>query len=103
MLILKSIKEIQEYLSKKIKDERLVQNLTQKELALKANIPLATFRRFEQKGEGSIKDFIKILVALGRVNELENILKQSEYSPIKEYEKAQKEKTKKRVRHATKG
>ena len=59
MLILMDLEEIQLHLANRIKKARISVKLTQKELALKANIPLSTYRRYEQKGEGSIKDFIK--------------------------------------------
>lgn len=95
-----SLKELQLHLANRIKKERISSQYTQKELALKADIPLSTYRRFEQKGEGSIKDFIKILVALNRVNELDTFLTPAEYSPVKEYEALKKrQKEPQRVRH----
>ena len=102
MLALMNIYELQMYIASKIKKERISQNMTQKEIAQKANIPLSTYRRFEQKGEGSMKDFLKILTVLKRVGDLEHLLRGSEYSPVAEYEALQKQKKeKKRVRHGT--
>ena len=40
----------------------------------KTGIPLSTYQRIEQLGEGSMRDFAKILVALNRANEINNIL-----------------------------
>ena len=102
MLLFMSIKELQLHLSTRVKAQRIEQNFTQKELASRANIPLSTYRRFEQKGEGSIKDLIKILVALNRVDELENFLKPSAFSPVKYYEENKNKKEKKRVKHGRK-
>ena len=100
--VLMSLEELQLHLANRIKKERISSRYTQKELALKADIPLSTYRRFEQKGEGSIKDFIKILVALNRVNELDTFLTPAEYSPIKEYEKLHKfKKEPQRVKHGS--
>jgi transcriptional regulator with XRE-family HTH domain len=97
-----NLTELQLHLASRIKKERISANLTQKELALKADIPLSTYRRYEQKGEGSIKDFIKILVALNRVNELDSFLSPQEYSPVKEYEELKKsKKNPKRVKHGS--
>ena len=100
--LLMNLKELQLFLSYRIKQARISSNLTQKELASRANISLSTYRRLEQKGEGSIKDFIKTLVALGRVQELENFLPPAPYSPVEEYEKKQGSKPpKQRVRHGS--
>ena len=100
ILVLMSLSELQLHLANRIKQERISMQLTQKELALKADIPLSTYRRFEQKGEGSIKDFIKILVALNRVDELNSFLSPTNYSPIEEYNSLNKsKKEKKRVKH----
>jgi transcriptional regulator with XRE-family HTH domain len=99
-----NIQELQHHIASRIKKQRIFSKLTQKDLAIKADIPLSTYRRFEQKGEGSIKDFIKILVSLNRVNELDIFLSSDEYSPIKEYEQMQKTKNNKdpkRVKHGS--
>ena len=102
ILPLMNLTELQLHLANRIKKERISIKLTQKELALKADIPLSTYRRYEQKGEGSIKDFIKILVALNRVNELDSFLLPQEYSPIREYEESNKSKKEpKRVKHGS--
>ena len=103
ILVLMSLTELQLHLASRIKHERISMKLTQKELATKADIPLSTYRRFEQKGEGSIKDFIKILVALNRVDELNTFLSPANYSPIEEYNSQNKpQKEKKRVKHGSK-
>ncbi len=99
MLLLMSIEEHLLELAGKIKKARIASEMTQKELAQKAAIPLSTYRRFEQKGEGSIRDLIKICIALGRIRELENFLAAPPYSPVAAYEKQTKER--KRVRHVT--
>ncbi len=56
-------------------------------MASKADIPLSTYARIEQKGEGSLKDFAKILLALGRADEIEKILQTETESPIEVYER----------------
>ncbi len=99
MLSLKSIDEYLLDLGARIKKARIASDLTQKELAQKAGIPLSTYRRFEQKGAGSMKDFVKICIALGRIGEFENLLSAPPYSPVEAYEKRTKEKQ--RVRHGT--
>jgi predicted transcriptional regulator len=67
---------IQLILASKIKAERVRQGLfTQKDFAKRADIPLSTYSRMEQLGEGSIKDLIKVLAGLKRINDLELILR----------------------------
>ncbi len=100
MLPLMTLRELQLYLGKKIKEARLSENKTQKELAAESDIPLSTYQKLEQKGEGSLKDFLKILIALNRINELETLLDHAKYSPVEEYQS--RKKAKKRVRHAHK-
>ena len=56
-------------------------------MSIKADIPLFTYARIEQLVEGSLKDFTKILIALGRGNEINKILMTSIESPIEIYEK----------------
>ena len=94
MLLLMSIEEHLLELAGKIKKARITSEMTQK-----AAIPLSTYRRFEQKGEGSVRDLVKICIALGRIRELENFLAAPPYSPVAAYEKQTKER--KRVRHVT--
>jgi len=89
------------HLAQKIKKARIASEMTQKELAGKADIPLSTYRRFEQKGEGSVKDLVKVMIALGRIGDLDTLLSTMPYSPIAEYERGEK-RERKRVRHALK-
>ena len=89
--------EIQDILGRKIKTIRKSKGWTQKEMAKRADIPLSTYARFEQRGEGSMRDFAKILVILGRGSEIEKILNVApkEESPMDIYRKIRKNKAKK--------
>ena len=79
--------DIQEILSQKISTLRKKQKITQKRMSEKTGIPLSTYQRIEQLGEGSMRDFAKILVALNRANEINNILNISEETPMEIYER----------------
>ena len=72
-------------ISIKIKKVRLSLNLTQEDFALKVGIPLSTYRSFEREAKGSFENFIKITTTLGRINEIENILKTDDFSPSKAF------------------
>lgn len=79
--------DLQYQIASKIKAVRKQKNLTQKKMASKADVPLSTYARIEQLGEGSLKDFCKILIALDRADELAKILETTELSPVQAYEK----------------
>lgn len=83
--------DIQYQLADKIKAMRKVKKMTQKQMALKSDIPLSTYARIEQLGEGSIKDFAKILVVLDRTDEIDKILQIADITPMEAYERAQKQ------------
>ena len=86
--------EIQRTLGAKIRDVRKAYGWTQKEMAKKASIPLSTYARFEQLGEGSMRDFAKILVVFRRGAEIEILLNvaSKEESPIDAYRNLSKKK-----------
>lgn len=78
--------DIQYQLADKIKAVRKEKKITQKQMSLHADIPLSTYARIEQLGEGSLKDFSKILIALGRADEIGKILQSTEATPVEVYE-----------------
>lgn len=85
MLVLLSLSEIVESLGVRIKNERLRQGkYSQREFAKKAGIAYSTYQRIEQTGKGSIEDYVKCFIALRRLNDLESLLVEPEYSPILE-------------------
>ena len=87
-----SRQEMQYILGDKIGNIRKYEKkMTQKEMSVKADVPLSTYARMEQLGEGSLKDFFKVLQALGRGNELDKILVMSKESPVEVYERMKKE------------
>jgi transcriptional regulator with XRE-family HTH domain len=73
--------EILKEFAKKIKDERLRQNITQEDLALKSGLSLSTYKIFEKDGKGSFENFINITKALGKTSELNNLFITSSFSP----------------------
>ncbi len=82
--------DIQYQLADKIKAIRKEKKITQKQMSLSADIPLSTYARIEQLGEGSLKDFSKILIALGRADEIGKILQRTEVTPTEVYESMKK-------------
>ena len=79
--------DIQYQLANKIKAVRKQKKLTQKQMATKSDIPLSTYARIEQLGEGSLKDFSKVLVVLDRADEINKILQIEDLTPVEAYAK----------------
>ena len=69
----KSNIELMDYLSAKIRGERRKRKLSQVEFARLANIPVRTFKRFEQDCNGSVDNLINVLRAFDKVNFLQSI------------------------------
>ncbi|MEA1954405.1 MAG: helix-turn-helix transcriptional regulator [Campylobacterota bacterium] len=82
--------DIQYQIADKIKDIRKEKKITQKQMALDSDIPLSTYARIEQLGEGSLKDFAKILITLDRADEINKILQKTEVTPMDVYERMKK-------------
>lgn len=80
--------ELQYQLADKIKAERKRQGFSQKEMQDRTGIPLSTYARIEQEGEGSIRNLMRVLISLKREDEIERMLKSSKESPVERYEKA---------------
>lgn len=93
-----SEEEIALVLAHRAKRLRLQQNIKQKELGKIANLSSGTtYSNFEQTGRISLINFLKVLRALGRVSEIQQLLQLSLDDTIETYENATL-KTKKRVR-----
>jgi len=79
--------EIALILAHRAKRLRLQKNIKQKELGKIANLSSATtYSNFEQTGKISLINFLRVLKALGRVSEAEELLKLSLSDTINTYE-----------------
>lgn len=65
--------EISETLGKRLKHQRLNQNLTQAELAQKAGIGLSTVARIESGEGGTLDTVIRFAMSVGLVNEFADL------------------------------
>jgi len=104
-LLLYTEEEITYEIASVIKQRRIRLNMTQKELASKANIALPTYIVFEKTGKISLERMLKIL---RHVNLLGSVVMQIlnaeslESLGVDEYIKAKESKEKKRVMHKQK-
>jgi transcriptional regulator with XRE-family HTH domain len=66
--------EIKAELGKRLADLRIAKGLLQSELAAKAAIGVATLHRIEQGEGATLSNFIRVLSALGRIEDLNALL-----------------------------
>ena len=89
--------DVAKELAQRVKQRRLEQQLTQAELAKKADIPLSTYRRFEQTAQISLEGLLNVAFALGLLEDVNQLFTNKTWSSIDDM--LQQTKTKQRVRH----
>ena len=65
-----------------VENERKVQKLQQKELALKADIQFPTYKDFIYKKRASLENILKLFIALRLFDNLNGLLKQREIKSL---------------------
>jgi len=81
-LIDKTPTSILSAIASRIRQRRLEMNWTQKFVASKAGMPLATYRRFESKGEVSLRGLVMIAFALGSEDDFSTLFGMQNYQSI---------------------
>lgn len=66
----------------RVKARRLELNLTQEGLATRAGVKFATYRRFEQTGEISLRGLLQIGFALNALSEFDTLFAQKQYQSL---------------------
>ncbi|HJC98478.1 helix-turn-helix domain-containing protein [Phocaeicola salanitronis] len=74
--------EIAKQIAAKVKARRLELNLTQEGIAARAGIKFATYRRFEQTGEISLKGLLQIGFALNALSDFDALFAQKQYQSL---------------------
>ena len=92
MIELNTSSEILKMLSIKIEEERLDQNISQKELTAKAGISYGTYRNFLDIQKISLQNFISLFQVLGLYAELDTLVKKEKKKSIKELKENAKRK-----------
>lgn len=65
--------EILQTLGQRLRTQRLIQGLPQRELAQMAGLSLGALRKLESSGQCSLDTLVRVVQALGLVDELENL------------------------------
>ena len=76
----KSPKEIAEDLAARVQKRRIQLNITQRELAERSGVSFGSVKRFEQKGEISLKHLLQIAIVLRLSDEMEQLFAGEEYT-----------------------
>lgn len=74
--------EIAKQIAAKVKARRLELNLTQEGIAARTGIKFATYRRFEQTGEISLKGLLQIGFALNALSDFDALFAQKQYQSL---------------------
>ncbi len=75
-------------LGKRLKRQRLAQGLPQEELAARASVSSGTVKNLESKGQASLESLVRIVMALGLVDELARLF-ELKVTSIQQMERAQ--------------
>ena len=79
--------EIAMTLAKRVKDLRLRKRWRRATLAQRSNVSEASLKRFEQTGKVSMENFLKLVFALDRLDDMTTILQPPAANSIKELER----------------
>lgn len=74
--------EVAIQIASRVKARRLELNLTQEGLATRAGVKFATYRRFEQTGEISLRGLLQIGFALNCLDEFNALFAQKQYRTL---------------------
>lgn len=80
----RSTTEVCKALARRIKERRLELNLTQAGLALRADINIDTYRKFERTAKISLAGLAKIAYALQSLDDLDLLFAQKNYRSIED-------------------
>ena len=74
--------EVALQIAARAKSRRLELNLTQEGMATRAGLKFATYRRFEQTGEISLRGLLQIGFALNALSEFDALFAQKQYQSL---------------------
>ncbi len=82
ILAFNSPNEVALQIASRVKTRRLELNLTQEGLATRAGVKFATYRRFEQTGEISLRGLLQIGLALNAMSDFDVLFAQKQYQTL---------------------
>jgi transcriptional regulator with XRE-family HTH domain len=82
--------EVSQTLAARLKELRLLKRWKRRTLAERSGVTEASLKRFEQTGKVSMENFLKLVLALGRLDEIETLLRPAAARSMKELEQQEK-------------
>ena len=73
-----SPQQIRESIAERFQRVRLNQNMTQVQLAERSGVSLGSLRRFESEGEISLKNLVRLAIALNRAQDFDELFQINE-------------------------
>lgn len=89
ILAFNSPNEVALQIASRVKTRRLELNLTQEGLATRAGVKFATYRRFEQTGEISLRGLLQIGLALNAMSDFDVLFAQKQYQTLDDVQNEQ--------------
>lgn len=65
-------REVGSLLGQRLRAQRLAQALSQDELAVRAGVSAGTVKNLERKGQASVESLLRVVAALGLMNDLQD-------------------------------
>jgi len=81
-----------------LRQRRLSMNLTQQAMAKRSGVSLGSLKRFENQGEISLKNLLRLAVSLNATDEFLSLFEQPVYQSVEDVVRAKYIKTRKRGR-----
>ena len=86
-------REVRSELGQRLRSQRLLKGVSQEDLAIRSGVSASTIKLIEAKGQSTLENFVRVLMALGLVAEMQSLF---EYKPMSiammdRMEKAQRE------------
>ena len=86
-----------------LRKRRIEKNITREQLAEQSGVAVSNITRFEQKGLISLRNLIRLAMALGYTSEIKNVFAQPKYSTMEELTQIRKNSNKKKAHSIHKG
>jgi HTH-type transcriptional regulator/antitoxin HipB len=83
---LKTTGEVAQILAKQVKELRLMNKWKRSTMAKRSGVSESSLRRFEQTAGISLKNFLKLMSALGRLDEMDRLLQPPSVKSIDDLE-----------------
>lgn len=82
--VLDNADDIARQVADNYRKRRVEMNISRREIAEKAGVPLPTVARFEQKGLISFETLVKLAIALGYASDVRNLFSTPHFNTIEE-------------------